>query len=225
MKKATGFEYRHQTALHVLLVGLALTTYLIYPDDIVWALVRRHANNRLLERAAFGVGAIVVIGSAALETWATAYDRVPPGKTVFRPGGPYRYVPDPLRLARLLFALALGLLLPLPGTVLLIAGEVILVIRLVWRDRESAAAHGSGQHRSTTPDLGNAVASLPEHAETERSWRTGLRVSASKWGVAASLILLCVTLQDRTAEITAGVGFLAWLTMNAHRSPASGTQR
>jgi hypothetical protein len=132
MVKATSFEYRHQTVLHVLLVGLALATYLIYPDDIVWALVRHHANNQLLERTTFGIGAIVVLGSAALETWATAHPLLLQlNRAALRLGGQYRYVQYPLRFARLLFALALGLLLPLSGTVLLIGGEMILVLRLL----------------------------------------------------------------------------------------------
>jgi hypothetical protein len=38
------------------------------------------------------------------------------------------------------------------------------------------------------------------------------------------LILLAVTLQDRIAEVSAGIGFLVWLMVNGHRSFASGAQ-
>ncbi len=213
--KATAFEYRHQTVLHVLLVGLALATYLIFPDDIVWALVRHHANNRLLERVAFGVGAVVVIGSAALETWATANGQVlRPRRAVLKPGGPYRIVRHPLRLARLLFALALGFLLSLPGTVVLIAGETILVLRLLCADQESVATQRSKQHPSMTPELSNVVSSLPGQPGTDRLWRRGFQTAASKWGLAASMILLALTLRDRVAEIAAGISFLVWVALN-----------
>src|SRR5580704_5251439 len=104
---ATCFEYRHQTLLHILLVGLALLSHLIQPDDIVWALVRHHSNSALLERVVFGIGAIEILSSALLETWANAYPPV---------------AHRPLRLARLLLASAVGLLLPLPGALTLVAG-------------------------------------------------------------------------------------------------------
>jgi hypothetical protein len=53
--KATRFEYRHQTLLHLLLVGLSLLTYLV--DRVDW------------ERSVFGVGALLLVAAAALETW------------------------------------------------------------------------------------------------------------------------------------------------------------
>jgi hypothetical protein len=35
---ATAFECRHQLLLHELIVGAAVLTYLIDPDDIIWRL-------------------------------------------------------------------------------------------------------------------------------------------------------------------------------------------
>jgi hypothetical protein len=221
--RATGFEFRHQTLLHLFVIGMALLTYAVNPDDIVWALVRGHSNNRLLERVVFGAGAIVAVGSAALEMWVTVRRRAAEaGKFRSEFQRTAGYVNNTLWLARLLFALGLGLLLPLPGTVVLVAGETILVLRLLLRDRETTPRPESTQTRHTAPEAAARVTSVEPKAES--SWRTGFRVSASKWGVAASLVLLSVTLQDRIAEISAGIGFLAWLIMNAHRSFASGTR-
>jgi hypothetical protein len=76
--QATDFEYRHQTLLHLLLVGLAVSAYFLNPDDIVWALVR-----------------------------------------VGRPG-PAQGLP--IRCCSP-FALVLGLLVPLAGTIVIIGGE------------------------------------------------------------------------------------------------------
>jgi hypothetical protein len=92
--KATDFECRHQTLLHLLLVGLAVLTYARYPDDIVSALVRRHSDSASWERLICGTGALLLLGSAALETWANAHDD--------------RY---PQLLARILLVLAVGQLL------------------------------------------------------------------------------------------------------------------
>jgi hypothetical protein len=147
--KATEFEYRHQTALHLLLVGLAVSTYFLYPDDIVWALVRHHANSAFLEQVVFGVGTLLLLGCAVLETWAGA-----------RP-------PYPMLFSRLLFALVLGLLVPLAGTIAIVGGEALLVFRLWLRDRDSA-----------TPRL---------------PVRGGFRWAAAKWGFAASMIVFTWT--------------------------------
>jgi hypothetical protein len=157
--RATNFEYRHQTLLHLLVVGLALLTYMINPDDIVWALVRHHSNSAFLERIAFGAGALMVLGSAVLETWASAY--------------PYRLVQYPLRLSRLLFALALGLLVPLSGAIILVIGEATLVFRLFVRDRQSATPEDWWQYSSTVPRRSSAA----------------FRKAASKWGLAASMVV------------------------------------
>lgn len=191
--------------LHLLVVSVALLAYLINPDDIVWSLVRGHSDGRMLERLVFAAGAIVVLIAAALETWVTARlrpdDEYDPGSALQAPGWHSR---TGLLLARLLFVLGLGLLLPLPGTVVLIGGETMLMLRLLLRGpRETAALRAGAQ----------------------TSWQTGFRVSASKWGVAASLVLLSATLQDRIAEIVAGIGFAAWLIANANHSLASRAAR
>ena len=176
---ATDFEFRHQTLFHLSLVGLALLTYVINPDDIVWALVRHHSDARSLERMAFALGAMTMFGSAALETWATA---IP--------------VANGRPLARLLAAVALGLLLPLSGTLILLCGEALLISRLLLRDRKAGTA------QSAQP--GSSVAS-----------KSGFRSAASKWGLAASMLLLALTLQDRIAEIGAALSFLLWAAWNA----------
>jgi hypothetical protein len=172
--KATGFEYRHQTLLHLLLVGLAVATYLRNPDDIVWAAVRGHSDSALLERVVFGAGAVMLLGSAVLETWASTRDA--------------RWAK---RLARILLALGVGQLLPLPGLIVLLAGETILIVRLYLRDRADSPAH--------------IVAG---------SWGPAFRAASSKWGLAVSMIVFAWTLQDKVAEIGATVTLMVWVILN-----------
>ena len=178
MQIATDFESRHRTLLHLLLVGLALMTYLFSPDDIVWALVRHHSDAHSLERMAFAVGAIVMLGSAALETWTTAFPVV-----------------NGQLLARLLAAVALGLLLPPSGAMILLCGEALLISRLLLRNRKKGIAQSAQQDSSV-------------------AWKSGFRNAASKWGLAASMLLLALTLQDRIAEIAAALSFLLWAAWN-----------
>ena len=50
---ATDFEVRHQTLLHLLLVSLAFLTYLLVPDDIVWAFVKDTVHPHLFRDLSF----------------------------------------------------------------------------------------------------------------------------------------------------------------------------
>ncbi len=180
--QATDFEYRHQTVLHLLVVGLAVSTYLVSRDDIVWAVVRGHSNNRFLEQLAFALGTLMLISCAGLETWASAYPR-----------------PVVLLLSRLLFALVVGLLVPLSGTIVMIGGEALLGFRLYVRDHDRATAE-------RFPVRGAGA-----------TWGEAFRRAASKWGFAASMVVFTLTLKDRVAEIGGGISFLVWLALNFPR--------
>lgn len=201
--KATDFEYRHQNLFHLLLVGLALLTYLVNPDDIVWALVRRHSNRASLERIAFAAGTFVMISSAVLETWGAARAQLSaPALDDRRSSNSAHW---PLRLSRLLLASALGLLLPWSGALVLIAGEAVLVFRLVLRDRENAAPAEPIRTSS--------------HHDAKTAWGRGFRTALSKWGLAISMVLFTLTLQDRIVELGCAISFLAWLAVQI-RLPA-----
>lgn len=181
--KATDFEYRHQTLLHYLVVGLAVSMYLFTRDDIVWAAVRRHSNSALLEQISFAVGTALLLGCAFIETWGQAWRSV-------------RW----LLVSRLLFMLVVGMLVPLAGTIVIDAGEGLLVWRLFGRYREGK-------------DAGDA---------REAQWTDALRRAASKWGFAATMIVFTVTLKDRIAEIGAGLSFVVWLVLNWRRTSSQG---
>jgi protein-S-isoprenylcysteine O-methyltransferase Ste14 len=216
--KATDFEYRHQTLLHLLLIGLAVSTYFLNPNDIVWALVRDHSNRAFLEQLTFGAGTLMVLGCAVLETWARAY---PPDAASVGPvltcDGPYRHLQYPVLFSRLLFALVLGLLVPLPGTILLIGGEALLVFRLLVRDRDGATADRWQQYRSAVPPLFPSLYPRFPVRGAEAKWGEAFRWAASKWGFAVSMIIFTWTLQDRIAEIGGGVSFLIWVALNLPR--------
>jgi hypothetical protein len=182
--KATPFEDSHRMLLHLLLVGLALLTYIINPDDIVWALVRHHSDSALLERLAFGIGTLVLLSSALLETRAGAY---------FQTGA---VSSGPLLLSRFFLALALGLLMPLSGATILVLGETVLVVRLYVFDREKSA-----------------LVRAP-FSSAGPKWQEGFRKAAVKWGLVASMIVFTLTLKDRIAEIGAGISFLIGMALN-----------
>ncbi len=203
--RATDFEYRHRTLLHLLVVGLAFLTYLFEPDDIVWALVRDHTTYRaLLERLFFGSGALLMIVSALLQTWAVAEGG--PGVTAFSTvDEPSRYGQHVFYAGRLLFALGLGLLAPLWGAVILFTGEIILTLRLLGMDYLGARVE-LPQHRGNM----QGVSVRP----FRNQWRRAVREEAAKWGLAITMVVFTLTLQDRIAEILAAVSFLIWIVLN-----------
>lgn len=209
--KATEFEYRHQTLLHFLVVGAAFLAYALQPDDIVWAFVKHHTTNRaLLERLVFGTGTLMILGSAAFQTWATAY-RIPRDDTSNRElscDESYRHVQHAFYFGRLLFALGLVLLAPISGTAILLLGENILVLRLT--NRESLGSESRSEYVSHVPSHS------PRFSENgiRVNWTSALRSETSKWGLAVTMLVLTVTLRDRVAEILAAAGFLLWAALN-----------
>lgn len=207
--RATEFEYRHQTLLHLLVVGLAFLTYAFQPDDIVWALVKHHTIYRtLLERIVFGIGALQILCSAGLQTWANAYRLTAVNADpLLASGGVDRGLENLIYVGRLLFALGIGLLAPISGTVILLAGEVALVVRLFLRNHDGATLEGRS-NQFVVP-----MRFLSAQGISAR-WKDALRKEASKWGLAVTMIVFTLTLRDRLAEVLAGASLLLWFALN-----------
>jgi hypothetical protein len=116
---ATDFEVRHQTLLHLLLVSLAFRTFSVRS--------RNPAHRRCCCNLHLGSR----LSRAANEQLFSSC----------RLRGPYRQLRYPSHLGDLLFALGLGSLAPLPGFLLLVAGQAFLVrlIRRAERDLHRTA--------------------------------------------------------------------------------------
>jgi hypothetical protein len=170
--KATGFEYRHQTLMHQLLVLAGVLTYLIDPEDIVWRLVRDTLAPRLWERTLFIVATILIAIGAVICTQARAFHRS-------------HY------LGELLYTVGLASLLPIPGFIILVAGESIRLFRL--------KRHGDDQL---------LPASTP-------AWGQAFRREVVKWGILVTMLVFVTTLKDRHADILAVSSFLLGLLLNA----------
>jgi hypothetical protein len=137
----------------------------------------------------------MIVGAALIQTWASAY-----GTRAAIRGAMPAYVQHRIYLGRILFALGLGLLAPALGSFILIAGEIILITRLLGRD------HGEVPHPLT--------AFHPPLSTVEADWGIAVRKQAAKWGLAMTMIVFTLTLRDRIAEILAAASFLAWVLLN-----------
>jgi hypothetical protein len=208
--RATDFEYRHQTLLHLVVVGLAFLTYAFQPDDIVWAFVKHHTIYRTpLERMVFGFGALEILCSAALQTWANAYRlSAANADPLLASHGVYRRLEDLIYIGRLLFALGIGLMAPLSGTVILLTGEVALVVRLFLRNRYRAPLEGRSD------PFVQSMRTWLSAAGASANWKDAVRKEASRWGLALTMIVFTLTLRDRLAEILAGASLLFWFALN-----------
>jgi protein-S-isoprenylcysteine O-methyltransferase Ste14 len=211
--KATDFEYRHQTLIHLLIVGVAFLTYLIDRDDIVWALVRGQSHPRLLERLLFAIATVFIGAATVIRTWAGAYpDRCKSELgSATRRDGPYRYLRYPRQLGSLLYSIGLGFLAPLPGFIFLIAAEAMVALRLMRREealRRAEAARPASANETQT------LASRQPVLLLGQAWKESLRQESAKWGLFLTMIVFTLLLQDRVAEVLAGVSFLVWVVLN-----------
>ncbi|MGA2430442.1 MAG: hypothetical protein ABSH13_18230 [Candidatus Acidiferrum sp.] len=209
--KATDFEYRHQAPIHLLLVGVAFLTYLIDRDDIVWALVRAQSHPRLLERLLFAIATVFIGAATVIRTWAGAYPDHSKSElgSATRRDGPHRYLRHPRQLGTLLYSIGLGFLAPLPGFLFLVAAEAMVAVRLIRREE---ASHCTEVAR---PASANETQSLaPRQPVLGRTWKESLRQESAKWGLFLTMIVFTLLLQDRVAEVLAGVSFLVWVVLN-----------
>jgi protein-S-isoprenylcysteine O-methyltransferase Ste14 len=203
--RATDFEDRYQTMLHLSVVAISFLTYLFDPDDIVWAFVRHQSQPRLLERVLFAVATLLIGAGAALRTWARVYSApsMAGGRSVSR-HSPYRHLRYPGQLGNLLFTTGLAFLAPLWGFVLLIVGEAILVFRLIQREK--------ALHRLAPPLAATSEGSPSAAGST--TWGRALRLESGKWGLFATMIVFTVLLEDRVAEVLAIASVLLWFALN-----------
>ncbi len=214
--KATDFEVRHQTLLHMLVVALTFSTYAIARDDIVWLIVRDSPHNRLLERCFFASAALLVGAGAAVCTWARAYAE-PNFSGPSDPltcDGPYRYLRHPRYLGTLLFAVGLGALAPIPGFVILIAGDAFLVFRLIRRIDELERAACSSPDPPRAPRLLSSLRPCFPSKGVLPNWKKAFRKESGRWALFFSMIVFAIVLIDRVADVLVLASLLIGLLFN-----------
>jgi hypothetical protein len=127
----------------LLLVGLS--TYLIFPDDVVWQFIKTARHARVWEHALFGIAAAILGFALLLKVKASAHPENQDSH------GPSRTTAT---VASLLQAIGIGSLLPLPGFLLLVLGDGAFNLLLYGRhstaedpkaERDSRLAHGPSQ--------------------------------------------------------------------------------
>ena len=190
--KATDFEYRHQTLLHLAAISIAFLMYLVDRVDVVWALVQGQPDARLLERVAFAIATLLIGCGAALRTWAhiQLWSSGSDPRRVSSTGSRSRLAQYAPHVGSLLFAIGLGSLAPLPGFIFLVVAETILASRLILREKaiDSATSREPSISAGISPTLRNAI-----------------RLESGKWALFLTMLVFTSLLNDRIAEVL-GVG-------------------
>jgi len=186
---ATEFEFRNRFWFICLTYFLGFGCYWLDPRNTVAMLVRWIFNGydphlqslaaRHAFQALFAVSALLVTAAAWIRTWAGAYLR---SEVVHDPAvhteklvadGPYRHLRNPLYFGNMLLAIGMAVLASRTGSVILILGNVLIVLRLMGREEMALAQVQGDAYRSY-------VAAVPRFWPSLRP-RLGSRGLQPKW--------------------------------------------
>jgi len=163
----------------LLLAGLS--TYLISPDDVVWRFIRTAPHARALEHALFGIAAAILGFALFLKVKASAH---PENRDSH---GPSRTTGT---IVSILQAIGVGSLLPLPGFLLLVLGDVVASLFLYGRHStaEDPRSEGEDSRRARGP------------LQAFR-WRDALATHLGLCCAFLSMAIFSIVLIDRVADV------------------------
>lgn len=160
---------RFRVVARSLLLATGLCTYLVTRDDIVWASVKNSPHARSLEHGVFAAAAALLGLSLILEVRSDSLATGPPQRT----------------FASFLRVVGIGCLLPLPGFLLLVIGDVAISLLLLRMKPESP-----GQDLAST----TALAARPP-------WQTALTKHLGLFCAFLSMLVFSIVLIDRVADV------------------------
>jgi len=225
--KATEFEFRHRSVLNLIHFWIAFQAYSIDRVNVVWAFAPwNNPHGESLARIIFGFGALLVGTAAAIRTWAAAYLRTDVvhdtklhAETLVA-DGPYRYVRNPLYLGTFLLSIGLGLLASRLGFAILAVGAAIRILRLIGREEAELQKERGESFREFCRRVPRLLPSLRPRVPAsglKPQWGQAFRGEAFMWGFFITMVAFTITLQDRVAEILAGVTLALWFLQKGLR--------
>jgi hypothetical protein len=176
----------------LLLVGLS--TYLIFPDDVVWLFIKTAPHARVWEHAFFGIAAAILGFALLLKVKAGAHPENQDSR------GPSRTVAT---VANLLQAIGIGSLLPLPGFLLLVLGDGALSLLLY------------GRHSSAEDPRAERDSQLARRPSQAFRWRNALGPHIGLCCAFFSMAIFSVVLIDRVADALFAMTALVSIAANS----------
>jgi hypothetical protein len=163
------------------LLVVSLSTYLIFRDDVVWHFIKSGPRPRLLEHVSFGIAAGILGFALFLKVKASAHPEIQSSH------GSSRIIAT---VASLLWAIGIGSLLPLPGFLLLVLGD--LAISLLLDQRHSTTEKPMSEEEGSRRARGPLQASR---------WRDALSTHIGLCCAFLSMAIFSVVLTDRIADM------------------------
>lgn len=154
-------------------------------------------GDRLGPVAATALCLLAFAAAALLRTWAAAYldPEIIQAKTLDASGlvadGPYRHVRNPLYLGTILIGVGFGFFFGPLGAALLVAGLVVLTLRLIAREEAELAAAQSDAYREyvrRVPRLVPSLAPRTPRGRTVPHWGKAFRGELMCWLFLASAV-------------------------------------
>jgi len=148
-------------------------------------------------RLIFGVGVLLMIVACAIRTWGSAYlgrevvhDAAVHSETL-NADGPYRHVRNPLYLGNIIMAVAMALVAPIPGSVIILVGIPLFCYRLIGREETSLAAEQGERFRAYMRSVPRMLPSLSARIPSggrRADWKNGISAEAYFWSFALGYV-------------------------------------
>jgi protein-S-isoprenylcysteine O-methyltransferase Ste14 len=226
LMRASGFEFQHRFAVIVLIFLLAFGWYSVQPVNAVeWFLKAMGSPGRAAgiypttsaAHIIFAVGAALVGAAAWIRTWGTAYlrnevvrDSVVHAERLVA-DGPYRCVRNPLYLGDILLAAGLAPMTPPVGCVVLIAGMVIAMLRLIGREEAFLLEKQGDAYRAyleRVPRLWPSLRPRLPAGGAKARWGQAWVGEISMWFLFAGSAAFAITINPMVFEFMVAGGFI-----------------
>jgi protein-S-isoprenylcysteine O-methyltransferase Ste14 len=229
--QASNWEFANRAVIFGFIVGVPFALYSFDPDNVAallatWLAPRLGMSDDLLARLLFALAALVLAAAALLRTWASSYlnagvvyaSEVKSASLVA--DGPYRHVRNPLYLANVLMAFAMGTMMSRSGLAVCVAGMVAFCYRLIFREEaELSASQGERYdgYRRLVPRLWPSLGPCVPATGRLPAWGAGFQAEGWYWGFAAAILGFAVTLKLAVFFIVTAVSIGAFWILSAMR--------
>lgn len=223
--RATDFEFRRRFWIIFLLFWAAFAAYWIDHRSAGVALVRLFGPvTDAALHGIFGLAAAVIGIAALVRTWAAAYlqsERVHDANLRTEgvvADGPYRHLRNPLYFGNLLLAIGMGLVASRIGFLILVAGHLIFLLRLIGREESELLAKQGERYRAyfdAVPRLWPSLRPRVPASGLQPRWPQAFFGEIFFWLLFAGTAYFAVTLNGRSIPVVAVVGMAIYFIMPA----------
>ena len=200
---ANDFEFRHRSLILIAIYLLAFAFWPLDRRDVAGFIAQLLPVGMSPTQMGYLVVAVPAVLAACIGTWVYAYlpavEGLHPRLDQLVTAGPYRFVRHPLYLGTILSLLSFACLLNRLGLLIVAAGTIAFVYRLISREEmELVAVHGPRYQKyiEAVPRLIPAARPRVPRGTALANWRDGFAGGAYLWLLAASLVVLAASLKE-----------------------------